>query len=63
MAAMEKYQELVDNGVIIPNPTESPYNFKFPTLLIHVPTVTTGGVIDPETVRRVSNAQLERNLK
>jgi hypothetical protein len=63
MAALERYQELVDMGLIIPNP-ESPLNFKFPSLLIDVPNTTTNGVVDPEVARKVAlNAQLERDLK
>jgi hypothetical protein len=63
MSAVEKYQELVDVGLIIPTP-ESPLHFKFPSLLVYVPNITTNGVIDPEAVRRVAqNAELERSLK
>lgn len=63
MTALEKYQELVDMGLINPSP-ESPLHFKFPSLLIHVPNITTNGVIDPEAMKKVTlNAQLERNLK
>ena len=63
MAALERYQELVDRGIIIPAP-ESPLNFKFPSLLVYVPNITTNGIADPDAVRRIAqNAQLERDLK
>jgi hypothetical protein len=59
----DRYQALVNEGLIIPNP-ESPLYFKFPSLLIHVPNITTNGIADPDAVRKVAlNAQLERNLK
>jgi hypothetical protein len=61
MSAVERYQNLIEEGLIIPNP-ESPARFKFPSLLVHVPSITTSHVIDPETRKRVAdNAELERN--
>jgi hypothetical protein len=63
MAAMERYQELVDIGLIQPTP-ESPLRFKFPSLLIRVPNITTNGIPDTEVMKKApANAQLERNLK
>jgi hypothetical protein len=63
MSAVEKYQELVNMGLIIPTP-ELPLRLKFPTLLVYVPNITTNGIVDPEAVKRVAqNAELERSLK
>ena len=60
--ALERYQELVEQGLITPNP-EPLSDFTFPSLLIYVPNVTTDGVIDPEVIRRLArNAELERDL-
>ena len=63
MSSVARYQALIDEGLIIPAP-ESPSNFKFPSLLVHVPTITTNHVIDPEVARKIANdAELERNPK
>jgi hypothetical protein len=62
MTATEKYQQLVDAGLIIP-PTVSPPSFKFPTMLVQFPSVTTNGVFDRSEIEKVANAQLERNSK
>lgn len=62
MNASERYQQLIDEGLIVPIPEPSAH-FKFPTLLIHVPTITTSGVIDPEARRVAADAELERNSK
>jgi hypothetical protein len=62
MTAVEKYQELVDAGLIRP-PTTHPLSFKFPTMLVQVPSVTTNGVIDRVLIERALNAELERHPK
>lgn len=59
MNSADKYEELIRRGLIVPQP-ETPMYFKFPSLLVSVPSVTTGGIIDPE-VKRVIDAKLERN--
>jgi hypothetical protein len=62
MTAAEKFQQLVDAGLIDPA-TITPPGFKFPTMLIHVPSTTTNGVIDKVQVDKVMNAELERHPK
>jgi hypothetical protein len=62
MTAVEKYEELIQNGLITP-PAATPLNFKFPSLLVHVPTVTTNGTTDPRQIQKVRDAQLERYPK
>jgi hypothetical protein len=61
MTAAEKYQQLVDSGLIVPV-TITPPGFKFPTMLVYMPSIATTGVIDQAQVDRVMrNAQLERS--
>jgi len=61
MTAVEKYQQLVDAGLIIPA-TITPPGFKFPTMLVYMPSVATNGAIDRELIDKV-NAGLERRSK
>jgi hypothetical protein len=63
MSTVSQYEILIEQGLIVPRP-ESPLNFKFPTLLVHVPSIATDHVIDPEVSKRIpSDAELERYTK
>jgi hypothetical protein len=63
MGTVEKYEALIRLGLVVPQP-DSPLNFKFPSLLVYVPSITTDHVIDPARVKRTAaSAKLERNSK
>jgi hypothetical protein len=62
MTAVEKYQQLVDAGLLVA-PTVTPPSFKFPTMLVQFPSVTTNGVLDYSEIDKITNAQLERHPK
>jgi hypothetical protein len=63
MSTVSQYDSLIQQGLIIPRP-ESPLSFKFPSLLVYVPSITNNHVIDLESVRKVSgDAKLERDPK
>jgi hypothetical protein len=63
MNAMEKYQQLIDAGLIVPA-KQTPRRFKFPSLLVSVPSITTNRIIKSGDRRdRTLNAQLDRYTK
>jgi len=64
MKPWEEYQQLVDAGLIVPS-KGGPSRLKYPTMLVPVPNVTTGGIIDQNNLDRVRilDAQLERYPK
>ncbi len=62
MSAVEKYQQLVDAGLITA-PTIAPPSFKFPTMLVQFPSFTTNHVLDRNAIEKIANAQLERHPK
>jgi len=59
MTAAERYQELVNAGLIVPAPVAPP-GFKFPTMMVQMPSITTNGVLDKAPIDRIVNAELER---
>jgi hypothetical protein len=52
------YQELVDAGTIVP--VAEPGRFSYPSMRVHVPSVTTYGVCDTRGLGEELRAQLER---
>jgi hypothetical protein len=64
MKPSEEYQQLIDAGLIVPART-MPSRFKYPTMLVSVPNVTTNTTTDKNRLGRIIDldAQLERITK
>ncbi len=56
------YQQLVDAGLIVPI-GEPAGQFRYPSVLVPVPTFTTYGVSDTRGLSEDLLAELERNIK
>jgi hypothetical protein len=61
MTVAERYQELVDAGLIIPA-TVTPPGFKFPTMLVQFPSITTSGTLDRTELDKILSAELDQDL-
>lgn len=63
MSLSERYQQLVDSGLIVPVATV-PNRFKYPTMLVYVPIIATDAVADKNSLDRIMlDVQLERHPK